>query len=121
MHGFLITHTGSISIADDYTLRDAAGAVLHRPTCHYAYHPCDDAVLSGHELAGMVFAIENPNAGVVEADEPDHARALETCLPYLGEMAGVYSDWTPLQDRGRLFPESVDTSDPWQFAYFHVT
>ena len=35
--------------------------------------------------------IENPNAGVVEADEMDHARMLEICLPYLGEMAGVYS------------------------------
>ena len=188
MHGFLITHNESISIADYYTLRDAAGAVLHRPTCHYAYHPCDDAVLSVHELAGknwemqdsqrlmmeeitsgmdelgvllmghkkgaywygsrltieearalvphnnatslqvcvavlagLVFGIENPNAGVVEADELDHARALEICLPYLGEMAGVYSDWTPLQDRGVLFPEDVDATDPWQFRNFRVT
>ena len=24
----------------------------YRPTVHYAYHPCDDAVLSLHELAG---------------------------------------------------------------------
>ncbi|WP_198372731.1 homospermidine synthase [Roseomonas rosulenta] len=186
MHGFLITHNESISIADYYTLRDGSGAVLHRPTCHYAYHPCDDAVLSVHELAGknwqmqdsqrlmmdeitsgmdelgvllmghakgaywygsrltieearalvphnnatslqvcvavlagMVFAIENPNAGVVEADELDHARALEICLPYLGEMAGVYSDWTPLQDRGVLFPEATD-ADPWQFSNFRV-
>jgi homospermidine synthase len=188
MHGFLITHNEAISIADYYTLRDGAGAVLHRPTCHYAYHPCDDAVLSVHELAGknwemqdekrlmmeeitsgmdelgvllmghakgaywygsrltieearalaphnnatslqvcvavlagLVFAIENPAAGVVEADELDHARALEICLPYLGEMAGVYSDWTPLQDRGVLFPEDVDAADPWQFRNFRVT
>lgn len=27
-------------------------AVAYRPTVHYAYHPCDDAVLSLHELAG---------------------------------------------------------------------
>ena len=27
-------------------------AVRYRPTVHYAYHPCDDAVLSMHELAG---------------------------------------------------------------------
>ena len=187
MHGFLITHNESISIADYYTLRDAAGAVAYRPTAHYAYHPCDDAVLSVHEfagrnwtlqeekrlmmeeitsgmdelgvllmghrkgaywygsrltieeartlaphnnatslqvcvavLAGMVFAIENPGAGVVEADELDHARALDICFPYLGEMAGVYTDWTPLQDRGALFPEEVDTSCPWQFANFRV-
>ena len=58
--------------------------------------------------------------GVVEADELDHARALEICFPYLGEMAGVYSDWTPLQHRGQLFPEDVDADDPWQFRNFRV-
>ncbi len=188
MHSFLITHNESISLADYYTLRDDAGRVLYRPTAHYAYHPCDDAVLSVHEfagrnwdlqaekrlmmeeitsgmdelgvllmghgkgaywygsrltieearalcphnnatslqvcvavLAGMVFAIENPRAGLVEADELDHARALEICFPYLGEMAGVYTDWTPLEDRGQLFPEDIDASDPWQFGNFRVS
>ena len=28
------------------------GEVEYRPTCHYAYHPCNDAVLSFHELFG---------------------------------------------------------------------
>jgi homospermidine synthase len=72
-------------------------------------------------LAGIVWAIENPDAGVVEADEMDHARILEICAPYLGEVVGAYSDWTPLQDRGRLFPEEVDAEDPWQFRNFRVT
>ena len=43
--GFLVTHNESISIADYYTVRDEKGAAVYRPTCHYAYHPCDDAVL----------------------------------------------------------------------------
>lgn len=187
MHAFLITHNESISLADYYTLRDGDGAVVHRPTAHYAYHPSDDAVLSVHEfagcnwevqaekrlmmdeitsgmdelgvllmghekgaywygsrltveqaralaphnnatslqvcvavLAGLVHAIENPDRGVLEADDMDHARALEICFPYLGEMAGVYSDWTPLQDRGALFPENVDADCPWQFQNFRV-
>ncbi|HEX3862134.1 MAG TPA: saccharopine dehydrogenase C-terminal domain-containing protein [Stellaceae bacterium] len=50
-HGFLITHGESISIADYLTVRDG-DRVRYRPTCHYAYHPCDDAVLSLHEIAG---------------------------------------------------------------------
>src|SRR5207248_10154533 len=50
-HGFLVTHNESISIADYFTLRDN-GQVIYRPTCHYAYHPCDDAILSLHEMAG---------------------------------------------------------------------
>jgi homospermidine synthase len=35
-------------------------------------------------------------------------------------MVGAYSDWTPLQDRGRLFPEDVDATCPWQFRNFRV-
>jgi homospermidine synthase len=49
-HGFLVTHAESISIADHLTLRKD-GEVVYRPTVHYAYHPCDDAVLSLHEAA----------------------------------------------------------------------
>ena len=44
--GFLVTHNEVISIADYYTLRERKGEAVYRPTCHYAYHPCDDAVLS---------------------------------------------------------------------------
>ena len=185
-HGFLITHNESISIADYYTLAEG-GTVRYRPTVHYAYHPCDDAVLSLHEIAGknwrmqaekrlmmheiargidelgvllmghargaywygsrlsidearrlapynnatslqvtaavlggMIWAIENPTAGVVEADHLDHARVLEVAGPYLGEVVGAYSDWTPLEGRGQLFAEDVDTSCPWQFGNFRV-
>ena len=41
--------------------------------------------------------------------------ALEIQLPYLGPVKGFYTDWTPLTDRPGLFPEDIDTSDPWQF------
>jgi len=185
-HGFLVTHNEAISIADYYSLVEG-GTVRYRPTVHYAYHPCDDAVLSLHELAGknwalqsskrlmmneiaqgidelgvllmghkkgaywygsrlsidearklaphnnatslqvtiavlggMIWAIENPRSGVVEADNIDHKRVMQIARPYLGEMVGQYSDWTPLDGRGALFPEAVDESDPWQFKNFRV-
>ena len=181
-YGFLVTHNESISIADYYTVRDGE-KVVYRPTCHYAYHPADDAVLSLHELfgragvmqekhhilseqeiasgidelgvllyghgknaywygsqlsveetreialyqnatglqvssavlAGMVWALENPNAGIVEADEMDYKRCLEVQTPYLGPVKGYYTDWTPLANRPGFFPEDIDESDPWQF------
>ncbi|TVQ34737.1 MAG: homospermidine synthase [Geminicoccaceae bacterium] len=180
-HGFLVTHNESISIADYLTLT-VDGRTLYRPTVHYAYHPCDDAVLSLHEMAGkgfapptrqrlmmdeisrgidelgvlllghdkgaywfgsrlsvdearelapfnnatslqvaagvlggMVCALENPEAGILEADDLCHRRVLDVAAPYLGPVVGVYGDWNPLQGRGRLFPEDIDTSDPWQF------
>jgi homospermidine synthase len=57
-HGFLITHGESISIADYLTLKDG-DSVRSRPTCHYAYHPCDDAVLSLHEFAGKNWRLQS--------------------------------------------------------------
>jgi len=67
-------------------------------------------------LAGIVWAIENPNAGIVETDEMDFHRCLELQRPYLGKVAGHYTDWNPLKDRESLFPEVLDRRDPWQFS-----
>ena len=71
-------------------------------------------------LGGLVWAMENPDSGIVEADHIDHERVLEVARPYLGEMAGVYGDWTPLLDRASLFAEEIDRDDPWQFRNFLV-
>ena len=186
-HGYLITHGEAISIADYLTVVEG-GAAVYRPTVHYAYHPCNGAVLSLHELAGkngqvqgkkrllmaeispggldelgvllmghpkgvywygsrlsvdaarrlapynnatslqvtasvlagLVWTLENPRRGIVEPDEIDFRRILAIALPYLGEMAGVWGDWSPLQDRGILFPEDLDHNDPWQFSNIRV-
>jgi len=67
-------------------------------------------------LAGIVWMLENPDRGIVEADELDFRRCLEVQRPYLGPVVGRYTDWTPLTDRGGLFPEELDHSDPWQFT-----
>ena len=56
--GFLITHSEAISLADYYTVKDG-DRVVYRPTTHYAYHPCDNAVLSVHEFAGRNWHIQD--------------------------------------------------------------
>ncbi|MDB5649071.1 MAG: hss, partial [Hyphomicrobiales bacterium] len=33
-----------------------------------------------------------------------------------GPVIGEYTKWTPLDDRGVLFPEELDEEDPWQFS-----
>ena len=71
-------------------------------------------------LSGMVWAMENPNSGLVEPDDMDFRRNLEISKPYLGTLTGAYTDWTPLSDRERLFPEDLDKSDPWQFKNVRV-
>jgi homospermidine synthase len=175
-----------MSVADYLSLHED-GAVVYRPTVNYAYHPCDDAVLSLHELAGknwqmqprqrllmddivggidelgvllmgqaqgaywygsqlsaaqarelvphnsattlqvtagvlagVVWAMRHPQAGIVEPDEMDFREVLDIAAPYLGPMVGVYTAWTPLQDRGLLFAEELDRDDPWQFGNFIV-
>lgn len=186
-HGFLITHGESISIADTLTVHEG-GQVVYRPTVHYAYHPCDDALLSLQELAGkgwrapgrrrelgpddivsgmdelgvllagharnaywfgsrlsidaaralcplnnatslqtaagvlggVVWAMRHRRAGIVDPDDIDFRAVLEVAAPYLGDMVGVYSDWTPLEGRGVLFAEDVDSADPWQFKNVRV-
>lgn len=66
-------------------------------------------------LAGVIYAIENPRRGLLEPDDLDHHRILQIARPYLGRLTGAYTDWSPLSDRGKLFPEDLDHSDPWQF------
>ena len=51
-YGFLVTHN---EFDLDRRLLHRArrpGTVVYRPTCHYAYHPANDAVLSLHEMFG---------------------------------------------------------------------
>ncbi|AUX24635.1 homospermidine synthase [Sorangium cellulosum] len=65
-------------------------------------------------IAGMIWAIRHPRRGVVEPDELDFEECLEIASPYLGRMTSEFSDWTPLEGRGELFPEELDVERPWQ-------
>ena len=66
-------------------------------------------------LSGMIWALRNPRAGIVEAENIDHNFILDISRPYLGAMVGVYGDWSPLRDRNWPFKEDLDLDDPWQF------
>lgn len=71
-------------------------------------------------LAGMLWAICNPEQGIVEPEEMDFQFILEVAKPYLGTLDGYYTEWNPLENRQRLFPEKLDTNDPWQFLNIRV-
>ena len=72
-------------------------------------------------MAGVVWAMKNPARGVLEPDEMPFDEILGLCRPYLGNLVGVYTDWTPLAGRERLFAEDLDRHQPWQFRNFRVT
>jgi len=84
------------------------------------YNSATSLQVTSAALAGMIWAMENPRRGVVEPDDMDHQRPLEICRPYLGPVVGKYTDWTPLFQRGELFIEDIDASDPWQFKNVRV-
>jgi homospermidine synthase len=65
-------------------------------------------------LAATVWAIQHPRRGLVEPDQMDPVECLEIAEPYLGKLTGAFTDWTPLQGRGELFPETLDVDSPWQ-------
>ena len=56
-HGYLISHGEAHSIADFLTVRDGAD-VQYRPTCYYAYHPCDDAVASLQQFVERSYRLQ---------------------------------------------------------------
>ena len=66
-HALLVTHNEAISIADYFTVKAGKKAV-YRPTCHYAYHPSNDAILSIRDMFGR--GGEMPlHKHVLDADE----------------------------------------------------
>ncbi|HEI6745755.1 TPA: homospermidine synthase [Legionella pneumophila] len=72
-------------------------------------------------ISGIIWAIEHPDEGIVEPEEVDHQYIIDIAKPYLGKVGGYYTDWTPLKNRGELYPEEVDLSDPWQFFNIRVS
>jgi homospermidine synthase len=71
-------------------------------------------------MGAVIWAMENPLRGICDPDDLDFQHVLRIAKPYLGKVIGAYSDWTPLKDRSKLFPEDLDNSDPWQFKNFRV-
>jgi homospermidine synthase len=85
-HGWLISHGESHSIPDYFTVREN-GKVVYRPTCYYAYHPCDDAVLSLHEVVGHNFTLQD-RTRLLRDDIADGFDELGVLL--LGHAKGAY-------------------------------
>jgi homospermidine synthase len=71
-------------------------------------------------LGAMVWALKNPRMGYVEPEEIPFDEVLEVALHYLGPMASVQSDWSPLEDRNILFRKPLNTQNQWSFDNFRV-
>ena len=72
-------------------------------------------------MAAVVWAMRNPVRDVIEPDDLPHHEILRMCRPHLGNVVGVFSDWSPLAGRDWPFEDDLDRQDPWQFKNFRVT
>ena len=102
--GFLVTHNESISIADYFTLRNDEGEAIYRPTCHYAYHPCDDAVLSLHELFGRAGKVQPEHHILGEAEIVDGIDELGVLLYGHARNAYWYGSQLSVEETRELAP-----------------
>jgi len=73
--------------------------------------------VSSAVLTGALWAIRNPNKGLVEAEEMDFEECLEFQRSYLGKLEGYYTDWNPSQTS---YNKDLKDEDPWQFSKIRV-
>jgi homospermidine synthase len=82
---------------------------------HVAFANATTIQVTAGAVAAVLWAMRNPRRGVLEPEDLDYEECLETAAPYLGRMTGEFTEWTPLDGRGRHFPEKLDVLSPWQF------
>ena len=107
-HGFLITHSEAISLADYYTVREGE-RVVYRPTTHYAYHPSDNAVLSVHEFAGRNWHLQDAKR-IMLHEITDGIDELGVLLAGHAKNAYWYGSQLSIQEARQLAPYNSATS-----------
>lgn len=81
---------------------------------HVAHANATTVQVTAGAIAAVLWAMRNPRRGVVEPEDLDFEDCLETAVPYLGRMVAEFTEWTPLDGRGKYFPEKLDVQSPWQ-------
>jgi homospermidine synthase len=73
-------------------------------------------------VSAAMWMIENPHRGVCIPDDLPHEYILKIAKPYLGKLASVQSDWTPLKNYRVFFKENpkafLDKKNIWCFDNF---
>lgn len=76
-------------------------------------------------ISAMIYAIKNPELGLLVPDELPYEEILSYAEPYLGTIVSQAYDWNPLMNRSYLFEkfnefeQDID-KDPWQFKNFII-
>ena len=107
--GMVVRHGEAFTIAEKLTVW-SDGKALYRPTVHYAYCPCDSAIVSLHELRGLDYVLQ-PRIRILTDDEitsgADILGALVMGHPYQSWWCGTDLD---IDESRRLVPHQNATT-----------
>jgi homospermidine synthase len=127
--GMVVRHGEAFSITEKLTVWNG-GKAVYRPTVHYAYCPCDAAIISLHELRGRDYVLQ-PKIRILTDDEitggADILGALVMGHPYNSWWCGTDLD---IDESRRLVPHqnattmqvaiSVVAASMWMMEHPHV-
>jgi homospermidine synthase len=107
--GMVVRHGEAFSITEKLTVWNG-GKAVYRPTVHYAYCPCDAAIISLHELRGRDYVLQ-PRIRILTDDEitggADILGALVMGHPYQSWWCGTDLD---IDESRRLVPHQNATT-----------
>lgn len=108
IEGMVVRHGEAFTISDRLTVWEGGHAV-YRPTVHYAYCPCDDAIASLHELRGRSYELQ-PRIRILSDEIRSGSDILGALI--MGHAHGAW--WTgsslSIEESRRLVPHQNATT-----------
>ena len=108
IQGMIVRHGEAFTLSDRLTVWKGKKAI-YRPTVHYAYCPCDNAIISLHELRGRDYSLQ-PKLRIMN----DEITSGEDILGALLMGHGYNSWWTgsilDIEESRRLVPHQNATT-----------
>ena len=108
IHGMVVRHGEAFTISDSLTVRED-GKAIYRPTMHYAYCPCDCAIISLQELRGYDYELQ-PRLRIMNDEITGGSDILGALL-----MGHAYNAWwtgsdLSIEESRRLVPHQNATT-----------
>jgi homospermidine synthase len=108
IHGMVVRHGEAFTISDALTVWQD-GKAVYRPTVHYAYCPCDCAIVSLQELRGYDYQLQ-PNLRIMSDEITSGSDILGALL-----MGHAYHSWwtgsdLSIEESRRLVPHQNATT-----------
>jgi homospermidine synthase len=109
IHGMVVRHGEAFTISDKLTVRDNSGNAVYRPTVHYAYCPCDNAIISLQEMRGNDYELQ-PKLRIMNDEIVSGADILGALI-----MGHPYNAWwtgsnLSIEESRRLVPHQNATT-----------